>query len=150
MSGFGDYYNVEEVEVREGYEDLPEGTYCVAATSGEIKINKSATGTMQTCVFSVLEGACANKTIMHFFNIVHNNPQAEQIGRADLKQFCTACGKPDAVRLDEVLQVPLKVIVKKEKKDPTRTGIVKFLPLSAPTSFSGEKHNTTGKPSWVK
>lgn len=150
MSGFGDYYDVEKVEVREGYEDLPEGAYSVAATSGEVKINKSATGTMQSCVFSVLEGAYANKTIMHFFNIVHNNPQAEQIGRADLKAFCTACGKPDAVRLEEVLQVPLKIIVKKEKKDPTRTGIVKFLPLSAPTSFSGEKHNTTQKPSWVK
>jgi len=78
---------------------VPAGIYKVAVVDAELKDTKSGTGKIIKTQFKILEGANAGRLIFSNFNIINDNEQAMNIGRAQLKRLMVQAGKenPDTL-----------------------------------------------------
>lgn len=146
--GFGDYYNVHDVEADAGFEKLPPGGYPAIATEGAVVDTKDLTGKMVKFKFQIIEGPMKDRTLFNNYNIKNKNPQAEQIGRGQLKHFATVCNKPNATHPDELLNIPVVLVIGFQKNNPEYNEIKNIRPYgsqTAPAQTSGAE-----KPSWMK
>ncbi len=108
---------------------LPEGKYTVVITDSEIRENKSGTGEHIALTMQVIdEGPHQNRLVWAHLNVVNRNPQAERIGRAELKALCTAIDviKPDDA--SELRDKPFVIKVKIDPKDSDRNVVRGYMP----------------------
>ena len=145
MSNFGNYYDVNAVETN----TLPPGEYAAIAIEGDVVETKDKTGKMAKFQFQIIEGPLKDRQLFNNFNIVNKNEQASTIGRAQLKNFATVCGKPHATDCKELLNIPVVLVVGIQKNNPEYNEVKNIKPYgaaasTAPVAASGNK------PSWVK
>ena len=89
MSDFDfDFDAIEDFE----FGVLPPGDYPVMLDEAELVDTKAGDGKYMKAKFRVFEGVYANRILFHNFNIYNKNEKAQNIGRAQLKQFGKACG----------------------------------------------------------
>ena len=146
MSNFGNYYDVNSVEAQKGFEALPPGEYSAIAIEGDIVETKDKTGKMAKFQFQIIEGELKDRQLFTNFNIINKNEQASAIGRAQLKNFATVCGKPHATDCKELLNIPVVLVVGVQKNNPEYNEVKNIKPHGAKASTPA----TSGKPSWVK
>lgn len=146
MSNFGNYYDVNTVEAQTGFEPLPPDEYPAIAIEGDIVETKDKTGKMAKFQFQVIEGPLKDRQLFTNFNIINKNEQASAIGRAQLKNFATVCGKPHATDCKELLNIPVVLVVGVQKNNPEYNEVKNIKPHGAKASAPA----ASGKPSWVK
>lgn len=74
------------------YDLLPQGEYLVKIDSTEMKENKNRTGNYLRVNLIVAAGPFSNRKLTAFFNVNHENTQAEGIGRSELKALILNVG----------------------------------------------------------
>ena len=82
-------------------EVLPPGDYLVQCEHAEIKPTRSGTGELLKLTLKVVDGQAVGRKLWTQFNVVNQNPEAESIGRGELKVFMLAAGA-NADKLDDV------------------------------------------------
>ncbi len=80
------------------FDTLPEGRYRVYVANTEVKKTKAGTGEYAAIKFQVVNGPHQGHSVFANFNIVNQNPKAQQIGRAEFKRFLTAIGVTEALQ----------------------------------------------------
>jgi hypothetical protein len=98
-------------------EVIPAGNYTAMITETEIKDTKSGTGQYIRCTYQILDGEYKNRKIWSNFNIRNSNPQAEQIGKAQLASAVQAMGLTRISDTAELHNKPLVIKVKVRKQD---------------------------------
>lgn len=96
---------------------LPTGVYNVRAVGMEMKENSTKTGSYLATEFEVLDGEHKGSVVSTMYNIVHNNPDAQSIGRNQLKSMLTAGQHPSPNLLkdtDEVIGLEMKIMVEEK------------------------------------
>lgn len=82
----------------------PPGTYNCEITKTLIKENSRKNGHYVQVQFRVLDGTQKGKTLFNNYNIVHHtSPDAERIGRSQLKSLAIAAGCPQFSNNTDVL-----------------------------------------------
>lgn len=71
---------------------LPQGEYLVKIDSTEMKENKNRTGNYLRVNLIIAAGPFSNRKLTSFFNLNHENSQAEGIGRSELKSLILNVG----------------------------------------------------------
>ena len=119
MAKFG--FDVTEIEADTGaggggnYDPIPEGEYVLKALEAEEKATSRGDGSYFKVKFEVVKGDHAGRLLWQNFNVNNPSAKAQQIGRAQLKAWATACGKPDADDTDKLLEKPFTAAVVIEK-----------------------------------
>ena len=118
MAKFG--FNLSDVTPDAGpsggsYDPIPEGEYTLQALEAEEKTTSRGDGKYIKVKFEVTKGEHESRLLWQNFNIVNPNEKAEQIGRAQLSAWATACGRPDADDTDKLLNRPFRAAVVIEK-----------------------------------
>jgi len=119
MAKFG--FDLGEVEAGNGgsgggsYEPLPDGDYVLKATEAVEKPTKAGTGSFIAATFEVVRGEHAGRKVWNNYNINNPSEKAQQIGRAQLKDWATACGKPNADDTDVLIDVQFSCTLGLEK-----------------------------------
>jgi hypothetical protein len=135
MSRFG--FNTKDVTPSDNSAALtpiPNGDYYLMATTAQVRPTKDGRGQLVFAEFTVMEGPYAKRKIFQNFNIVNPNEIAQNIGRAQLKAWCEACGKYACEDTDELLNAPFKGRVGIEKGTggyADRNIVATFLPATA-------------------
>lgn len=113
---------------------IPTGDYTMHCESSELQPTRDNTGVMLKCVFVVIDGEHEGRKVFTNFNVRNKNQMAQQIGIAEFKALCLACGIEFADARNDtsvLLQVPFLARVGIEKAregfDP-RNEIKKFYP----------------------
>lgn len=97
------------------YDPIPEGEYTLRALEAEQKTTAKGDGTYIKVKFEVARGEHEGRLMWQNFNVTNPNEKAEQIGRAQLVAWATACGRPEADNTDKLLDRPFKATVTIEK-----------------------------------
>lgn len=111
----GEAFDSSAVEPQQAFETLPPGNYTVEISETEVADTKSGEGKILKIVHVVSEPAqFAGRKLFKRINIAHTNPQAEQIGRAELSALCRASGVTVLTDSDELIgrTVKVKVVVR--------------------------------------
>ena len=111
----GEAFDSSTVEPQQAFDTLPPGTYTVEISETEVADTKSGEGKILRLVQTVKEPAnFAGRKLFKRINIAHTNPQAEQIGRAELSALCRAAGITVLTDSDELIGrvVKAKVVVR--------------------------------------
>lgn len=136
------------------FEPLAPGEYTAMVSASDLKDTKAGTGQYIELVIDIIDGPSAGRKIWERLNIVNPNKQAEDISRIALNRLLVACGKPDAKDTESIHDVPFKLILDIDRKDPTRNKVITYKPaqsLSAPrmvTNFAAPASAT--KKAWEK
>jgi hypothetical protein len=99
---------------------LPAGQYTVEITDAEVKPTKAGTGSVLKLEHTIIDPEqFARRKVWKYLNLTNPNPQAEQIGRAELSALCRAAGIAVLADSDELLGkvVRARVTVRKGSGD---------------------------------
>jgi hypothetical protein len=104
-AALGAAFNAAEVEPRADVSELlPAGLYTLEIESAEVKATKAGTGTILKLQHSVIDPEqFARRKVFKTINLANPNPQAEQIGRAELSGLCRAVGIVTLADSDELI-----------------------------------------------
>lgn len=109
-------------------EPIPAGDYDLQQDASELIQTRDKTGMLLKVTLSVVSGQYEGRKVFPQFNIVNKNAQAQNIGIADFKAMCLACG----VTFDEA------------KSD---TSLLDYKPFRAKIGFDKQNVNPeTGEP----
>lgn len=92
-------FQVNSNENRSEFALLPEGTYHVEITEGDVKQSASG-GTYVQFKYKVVEGPCMNRVLFDRFNIINPNPESVRIGRQQLISLADSVGINDPSNTD--------------------------------------------------
>lgn len=150
-------YSPETTEANTGFDALPAGEYPAVATEAELKDTKAGTGKYLKVTFEIIEGNGKGRKVFTNFNLVNPNQDAVQIGHAQLKEWATAAGNPNAKDTSELIHKPvvLKLTVKKDEEYGDGNEVKSYKPYgatvaqsqSAPAQASAAP--TGNAPSWA-
>lgn len=105
--------NAVEPQAPRDNEPLPAGLYTVEITAADVKPLKSGNGIGLSLEFTVIDPAPhAKRKVWAQLNIQHSNPQAEQIGQAQLSAVCRAVGIAQLDDSDQLFQRILRIRTK--------------------------------------
>lgn len=130
-------FNAQAVEPQapRDNEPLPAGLYSVEITNAEVKALKSGNGMGLSLEFTVIDPAnFARRKVWEQLNIAHNNPQAEQIGQAQLSALCRAVCIAQLDDSDQLFQKILRIRTKVRPAQGTyqaKAEVASFEPASA-------------------
>lgn len=154
-------YVPETTEANTGYDALPAGEYPAVATEIELKDTKAGTGKYLGVEFEIIEGNGKGRKVFTNFNLMNPNPKAVEIGHAQLKEFATALGNPNAKDSAELKNKPV-VIKLAIKNDPERgaqnevkgykpygAGVASAAPAQTQTQPAQTAQVNGNKPSWA-
>ena len=135
------------------FEPLPPGEYTAMVSASDLKDTKAGTGQYIELVIDIIDGPSAGRKIWERLNIVNPNKQAEDISRIALNRLLVACGKPDAKDTESIHDVPFKLILDIDRKDPTRNKVITYkpaLPAGALRATNFAAPASTTKKAWEK
>ena len=146
------------VDDREGFELLPAGEYKAHIIKSSADTNKKETGIILTLEFDILEGQYKGRKIWDRLNIQHENSQAEEIGRRQLRKLVEILGLPLTLDDSEKLHFkPVIVVLKVEKRkdngqDANRVSYYKSVnaATSAPTAVVAAPAEAPKAQPWKK
>jgi hypothetical protein len=99
-------------------EPLPAGLYTVEITNADVKPLKSGNGIGLEIECTVIDPAPhAKRKVWQTLNIQHSNPQAEQIGQAQLSALCRAVGIAQLDDSDQLFQRLVRIRTKVRPAD---------------------------------
>lgn len=130
---------------REAQEDVPPGTYTVMVNAAPVEDAKSGNGIVCKAQLQILEGAHKGRVIFFNINVRNNNEIAEKIGHQALSDMARAVGLPRVPEhTADFLNIPFKVVVGPQKKDPTRMEVKKLMQIgeAPPTAKTAGTGNT--------
>lgn len=107
---------------------LPSGVYSVQIESAELKETNAKTGHYLEVGFKVLDGEHKESVVINRFNTHNNNPDAERIGRDQLKTMITMAGYANPNMLadsDEILGLRLRLNLLKKETEYVQDGETK-------------------------
>lgn len=130
-------FNAQAVEPQAPRDNtpLPAGLYTVEITNADVKPLKSGNGTGLEIECTVIDPApFAKRKIWQTLNIQHSNPQAEQIGQAQLSALCRAVGIAQLDDSDQLFQRITRIRTKvrpEQGQYPAKAEITGFEPAGA-------------------
>lgn len=93
MAQLGIAFNSQQVAPDTGRaEPFPEGRYLLHVINSDVKQSSSGKGTLLSLELEVYEGTYKGRRVFENINIVHTNPQAQNIGQSQLSALCHAMG----------------------------------------------------------
>jgi hypothetical protein len=134
MAELGETFNPDEVEPRDDFSPVPEGTYAVEIVESSVEDNKKNTGRAAKFTLKITEGEFAERRIWCNINFRHDSEKAQKIGQQQLAELCAACDHRGPLDDTELLHgIPFKVRVKIRKQEgySDRNDISRFLPYDA-------------------
>lgn len=118
------------------FDRLPDGRYLVTVSNDEQKETKSGTGTLLVLTLDVVDGEFQGRKWFQNFNIIHQNAEAETIGRQDLERLRKAAGLSGLMENTEQLYGPqfyINVGGRRRKDTGEVEQVIKsYAPYSAP------------------
>lgn len=115
------------------YELLPQGEYIMQCNACEERLTKAGTGSYLNAEFEIVDGEYAGRRVWQNFNVNNPNEKAQSIGRAELKRWANAAGKPAATDSDELIGEMFRGVVGVQKGNNGYADsniIKKFSPMS--------------------
>ena len=118
----------DQTEIQEAHKNdfdpIPAGTYTAEITRSEIKDNASGSGNRLSLGLKIIDGTHAGRLIFQDITLRNNNQIAQQIGRKQMAQLVSACGKSSVQDSSDLHGIPMeiKVAIKIDKTgqyDPT-------------------------------
>lgn len=103
-------------------EVLPKGWVLAQIDDSEMKPTSNGTGQRLNLRFSVIDGDYKNRKVFHGLNIQNQNPQAEQIARAELSAICHAISRMQITDSAELHSIPMWIKVGVEAGGPKPEG----------------------------
>jgi hypothetical protein len=100
------------------YDLLPIGIYSAQIIEAEITVPQSLDGQGVKLVWSITNGEYANRQVWHRITFAHSNPQAQDIGRRQLKDLCEACGITTSISNPEpfkFIECKIRIGIEKDK-----------------------------------
>lgn len=122
MGRFWEGFDAEKEEPS-GFEALPKGDYVLVVVDGEMKDNKSGSGSHLELEMEVVDGDFAGRKLWVNYNIENANEVAQRIGRSELAALCKAVGIPRPKDEAELRNIPFIGGVIVDRKDPSRNQI---------------------------
>ena len=108
---------IEPAQPREGG-PLPAGTYSVEITNAEVRDLKSGKGQGLSVEYTVIDPEqFARRKVWSNFNIVHENPRAQDIGQEQLSALCAAFDIAHLGDSDELFQRILSITTRVKESD---------------------------------
>ena len=80
------------VPATSSYELLPKGKYSAFIQSAELKDSANGRGLVLHAVFKLTEPGFEGREIRHWYNVLNENVQAQEIGQGQLSATGKACG----------------------------------------------------------
>jgi hypothetical protein len=111
IPGGFDAASVEPQQALQSGEPLPAGVYEFQITAADLKITKKG-GTGLNVEYIVIGGQHERRKVWQFINLKNHNPQAEQIGQAQLSALCRAVNIPKLTDTDQLFGKILRISVK--------------------------------------
>jgi len=99
----GDNVEWDDIEDDNGFEPIPEGEYALEVQDTELKENSSETGYLLKVQFQITGPGYGGRTVFSQYNVVHDNPTAQEIGRRELKKLAKSVGVGPKVLDDHTL-----------------------------------------------
>lgn len=122
MASLGQSFNVNSLPKDEGGEftPLPEGWYNVVVKDSQLKPTKDGSGQYISIRLTVEGPTHAGRGIFTNLNIVNKSPDAERIGRAQLRTVLECGGVQEFSDTDQLIgiRMQVKVAVKPARQDP--------------------------------
>ena len=122
MAFLGQSFNVNSLPKDEGGEftPLPEGWYNVVVKDSQLKPTKDGSGQYISIRLTVEGPTHAGRGVFTNLNIVNKSPDAERIGRAQLRTILECGGVQEFSDTDQLIGIRLqvKVVVKPARQDP--------------------------------
>ena len=135
MDGFKDVQPYSE-----DFEIMPDGLYLMQAVKTDIKEARNGNGTFVEVWMKVIEGQYKGRQIIKRFIWENSSPDAERIGRSQLRNLALACGIFGEFQdSDDLLNIPVfgNVCTERGKGSyPDRNGIKSFKPVEDSDSQS--------------
>lgn len=133
---------------------LPEGKYQVEILDSDLREAKSGNGSYVMVEFSVLDPQYVGRKIWANYNIINNNPKAQEIGEQQFAKLCMAAlGKPSCSDTDDLIQRQVVLGVGFEKNDPSRNRVKWSEPLTTTAPFEAKTQQASEpvkKNAWQK
>jgi hypothetical protein len=106
-------FDASQVAPSTGVSDpVPAAWYNAAITDSTIKPTNDGTGTILAFVFTIVDGAFANRKIFVNLNIKNANPTAQEIAYKDLSAIAHAVGVLQVPNSEVLHNIPMKIKVK--------------------------------------
>ena len=93
------------------FDPIPAGTYTAEITRSEIKNNNSGSGNRLSLGLKIIDGTHAGRLIFQDVTLRNSNPIAQQIGRKQMAQLVSACGKSSVQDSSELHGIPMQIKV---------------------------------------
>lgn len=139
MAELGMDFNPDEVEPRDDFSPVPDGTYAVEIIESSVADLKSGNGKAAKFTLKIGEGQFAERRVWVNINFRHTTEMAQKIGQQQLAELCAACGHRGPLDDTELLHgIPFKVRLKTRKQEgyEPQNEVSRFLPYddaNAPT-----------------
>lgn len=105
----------DQTEIQEAHKNdfdpIPAGTYTAEVTRSEIKDNNSGSGNRLSLGLKILDGHHAGRLIFQDITLRNSNPIAQQIGRKQMAQLVSACGKSSVQDSSDLHGIPMEIKV---------------------------------------
>lgn len=138
MANLGEF-DASTVEPRGDFELIPPGDYVAQIVKSDLQPTRSGNGQALKLELDILEGPYRGRKLFDNLNIVHQNPQAQEIAQRTLSAICHAVGKLQVRDSEELHLKPMKV---KVKVQPPKDQYEAQNRISSYASLSGQKPGT--------
>lgn len=138
MANLGNF-DASTVEPRTAFDVVPPGDYVAQIVKSDLQPTKNGQGQRLSLELDILEGQYQGRKLFDGLNIVHANPQAQEIGQRTLSAICHAIGKLQVRDSEELHLKPMKV---KVKVKPPEGQYGEKNEISSYASLNGQKPGT--------
>ena len=120
MAFLGETFSIDKLPERQGggFEPLPDGWYNARVRAAEVKNTKSGSGVYMSIRYDILGPTHQGRTVFGTSTVRNANPEAERIGREQLRQMFEAMGVNNVEDSDQLLGANCQIKVKL-RDDPT-------------------------------
>lgn len=168
ITSLGVLFDASQVAPAAPMEAVPAGWYSVIISDGEVTVNDGGQGRRIALEWSITEGPFKGRKIFDGLNIIHSNPQAQQIAAGHLSAICHAVGVFQVQDVAQLFNKPhqIKVDVEGERwvdgdnnpVEPNTPNAKRYEPKnrfkgakagSAPVATTGTAGSPATPPNWA-
>lgn len=148
-------FDLNDYELKtNSFEPLPKGVYTAAVVDSGMCVTKAGNGEYIKLEMNILEGEHTGRRIWENLNVYNANPKAEEIARGNLRALFRACNKPNERATENIHDVPFKLILDIDRRDPTRNKVIGYAPIAGTVKTvyedKVEKPQSSARKPWEK
>jgi hypothetical protein len=137
------------------FEALPRGDYTAMITDSVLKDTKSGTGQYIALTMEIIDGSYSGRKIWDNLNVKNQNPTAENIAKASLTRYFSACGQDLQKGADTtaLYNIPFKLTLGIDRNDSTRNTVTGSSALGSakkPKPTVDREDVASGKKPWER